>query len=96
MMMNSTEKSALTTSFSLIIQTILSNDDHTYAIVKNNPVINYHYLIIHTFSGATAHSSCVARRVASLLLHNSVLICMQWSRSHGDLMVISSLQSLLD
>jgi hypothetical protein len=29
----------------------------------NSPIINDHYLIIHTFSGATAHSSCVAIRV---------------------------------
>jgi hypothetical protein len=65
----------------------------------NSPIINNHYLIIHTISGATAHSSRVARRVASLLLPNSVLICMQWSRPHGaavHLTAISSPQSLLD
>jgi hypothetical protein len=53
----------------------------------NSPIIDEHYLIIHTFRGATAHSSCVAESVASLLLPNSedeeLLICLQWSRPHG-------------
>jgi hypothetical protein len=86
-MMINTEKSALTTSFSFIIQTILSNND----------------LYIHTFRGATVHSSCVAGDVTSLLLPNSeveeLLISLQWSRPHGaavHLTAISSLQSLLD
>jgi hypothetical protein len=95
-MMINTEKSTLTTSFSFIIQTILSNND------PYSPIIDEHYLIIHTFRGATAHSSCVAGGV-SLLLPNSeveeLLICLQWSRPHGAddrLTAISSLQSLLD
>jgi hypothetical protein len=69
----------------------------------NNPIIDVHYLIIHTFRGATAHSSCVAGGVSSLLLPNSevdeLLICLQLSRPHGaavHLTAISSLQSLLD
>jgi hypothetical protein len=69
----------------------------------NSPIIDEHYLIIHTLRGATAHSSCVAGGVASLLLPNSeveeLLICLQWSRPHGEavhLTAISSLQSLLD
>jgi hypothetical protein len=49
----------------------------------NSPIINDHYLSIHTISRVTAHSSHVARRVASLLLRSSVLICMQWCRPHG-------------
>jgi hypothetical protein len=53
----------------------------------NRPIIDEYYLIIHTFRGATAHSSCVARWVASLLLPNyeveELLICLQWSRPHG-------------
>jgi hypothetical protein len=36
----------------------------------NSPIINDHYSIVHTFSGATAHSSSVATWVASLLLCN--------------------------
>jgi hypothetical protein len=63
----------------------------------NSPIIDEHYLIIHTFRGATAEG------VASLLLPNSeveeLLICLQWSRPHGaavHLTAISSLQSLLD
>jgi uncharacterized membrane protein YciS (DUF1049 family) len=65
----------------------------------NSQIINYHYLIIHTLSGATHHSSCVALQVASLLLCNSVLICMWWSRlrvAAVHLTEISSLQFLLD
>jgi hypothetical protein len=54
----------------------------------NRPIIDEYYLIIHTFRGATAHSSCVAGGVASLLLPNSaveeLLICLQWSRPHGN------------
>jgi hypothetical protein len=53
----------------------------------NSPIIDEHHLIIHTFRGATAHSSCVAGGVASLLLPNSeveeLLICLKWSRPHG-------------
>jgi hypothetical protein len=88
-MVNSTEKSALTTSFSFIIQIILSNND---LYICN--AIDEHYLIIHTFRGATAHSSCVAGGVANLLL-----ICLQWRRPHGaavHLTAISSLHPLLD
>jgi hypothetical protein len=69
----------------------------------NSPIIDEHYLIIHTFRGATAHSSCVARGVTSLLFPNSeveeLLICLQRSRPHRaavHLTAISSLQSLLD
>jgi hypothetical protein len=69
----------------------------------NSPITDEHYLIIHTFRGATAHSCCVAGGVTSLLLPNSeveeLLICMQWSRPHGaavHLTAISSLQYLLD
>jgi hypothetical protein len=69
----------------------------------NSSIIDEHYLIIHTFRGATAHSCCVAGGVASLLLPNSeveeLLICLQWSRPHGAAVhqtANSSLQSLLD
>jgi hypothetical protein len=94
-MVISTEKSALTTSFSFIIQTILSNDDLSIPMqLLNSPVIDEHYLIIHTFKGAGN---------ASLLLPNSeveeLLICLQWSRPQGAAVhftAISSLQSLLD
>jgi hypothetical protein len=52
----------------------------------SRPIIDKHYLIIHTFRGATAHSSCVAEGVASLLLPISeveeLLIC-----SGADIMV---------
>jgi hypothetical protein len=61
---------------------------YTYAIDKQpNPILDEHYLILHTLRGATAHSSCVAGGVASLPLPNSevedLLICLQWSRPHG-------------
>jgi hypothetical protein len=62
-----------------------------------SPIIYDHYLIIQTFSGVTA--PCVVIWVASLLLRNSVPICMQWSKPHGaavHLPAISSLQFLLD
>jgi hypothetical protein len=69
----------------------------------NSPIIDEQYLITHTFSGATAHSPCVAGGVTSWLLPDSgveeLLICLQWSRPHGaavHLTAISSLQSLLD
>jgi hypothetical protein len=58
-----------------------------------SPIINDHYLTVHTFSGATAHSSCVAIWVASLLLHNSVPICMQWSRLHGAAVHLTAISS---
>jgi hypothetical protein len=69
----------------------------------NSPITDEHFLIIHTFRGATAHSCCVAEGAASLLLPNSeieeLLVWLQWSRPHGaavSLTAISSLQSLLD
>jgi hypothetical protein len=69
----------------------------------NSPVIDEHYLIIHTFRGATAHSFCVAGGVDNLLLPNSeveeLLMFLQWNRPHGaavHLTAIYSLQSLLD
>jgi hypothetical protein len=43
---------------------------YTYAISKaslSSPIIDAYYLMTHTFSGATAHSSCAAGGVASLL-----------------------------
>jgi hypothetical protein len=68
---------------------------YTYAIIKtlNRQIIDEHYLIIHTFSGATAHSSCVAEGVALLPIH------MRCGRPHGatgQLTARSSLKSLLD
>jgi hypothetical protein len=34
----------------------------------NSPVTYQHYLITHTFSAATVHSSCIVGGMASLLL----------------------------
>jgi hypothetical protein len=92
-MMISTEKSALTTSFSFIIQTILSNND------PYSPIIDEHYLIIHTFRGAPAHSCCVAGDVASLPLSNSAVeelpICLQRSRPHGTAVHLTAVSPVL-
>jgi hypothetical protein len=64
----------------------------------NSPIIDEHYLIIHTFNGATAHSSCVAGGVISLLLPNSevgeeLLICLQRSRPHGAAVHLTAISS---
>jgi hypothetical protein len=79
----------------------------THTVIKASlysQISDEHYLIIHTLSGATAHSSCLAEGVASLLFHYSeaedlLLIHMQCGRPHGaavHLAAGSSLQSLLD
>jgi hypothetical protein len=73
---------------------------YMHAFIKallNSPIIDEHYLIIHTYSGATAHSSCVAGGVASLLLPYSEVAAADdpyagWQTSQCG----SSLQSLLD
>jgi hypothetical protein len=43
----------------------------------NSPIIDEHYLIIHTFRGVTAHSSCVAGGVASPLLPDADLFAAE-------------------
>jgi hypothetical protein len=64
-----------------------------------SPVIEL-YLIIHTFIGATAHTSCVPGRLASLLHPHSeveelLLIHMQCDGPHGAAFRLTA-SSLLD
>jgi hypothetical protein len=54
----------------------------------NSTITYQHYLITHTFSAVTVHSSCIVGGVASLLLPYSeveelLLIHMQCGRLHG-------------